>query len=218
MSVFQYLFIRIATALGLVIWFWFWMTVLSFMKIKSRNLTDEFEEFKKQNKGPFVYLKFMYRNNKKLFISTCALVVIGSLVASFAAYDNQKYYDMHGNAYKNQFQVVFYTESGEEDVALEDEYAFVQVDMPDHKISGLNCFLDKNGYLVFISVADIEYDENAPDYEQYCYYDKDNNCYASTIDAYWDEKGELLFISRDREEMNELVKKLNELMKEPSYE
>ena len=218
MNVFHYLFIRIATALGTVIWIILGMTLVSFMKIKSRNLTDEFNEFKTKNKGPFVHLKFLYRNNRKLYIFTLLLLMIGSLVASFVAYDNQKYYDMRGNAYKDQFQVVFYTESGEEYVALEDEYAFMQVNKPDNVISGLNCYLDKNGYLVFISNEDIEYDENAPDYEPYCYYDKDNNCYADTLGAYWDKNGELFFTSQDRAKMNEIVKKLNELIKEPNYD
>ncbi|MCH5317877.1 MAG: hypothetical protein J1E05_07855 [Eubacterium sp.] len=218
MNVFHDLFIRIAVALGTVIWVAFFMTLASAIRIKSRNQTAEFEELKKSNKGLLLHSKFLLRNDKKAFILICLIVVIGSFIASSVAFGNQKYYDMRGNAYKDPFQVVFYTESGEEYVALEDEYAFVQVNMPNNKISGWNCFLDKKGYLVFLSDEDIEYDENAPDYEPFCYYDKNNNCYADTSGAYWDKNGELFFTSQDREKMDELVSKLNDLIKEPSYE
>ena len=217
MNDFYYLFMKIGVALGTVIWLWLVVTIVSILRIKSRNLTDEFNEFKKQHKGPFVHFRFLC-GSKKMFIAIWSLVVVGSMVASFAAFGNQKYYDMCGNAYKDQFQVVFYTESGEEYVALEEEYAFVQVDNPENIINGLNCFLDQNGYLVFISTEDIGYDENASDYEPYCYYDTDNNRYAKTLGAYWNEKGELFFTSRDREKMDELVKKLNDFLKEPNYE
>ena len=218
MNVFYNLFVRVGTALLSAFWIFLGMTIVSIIKIKSQNLTDEFKEFKMNNKGPLAHIRFLYRDNKKLFIFTWSFIVIAMLVASFVAFDNQKYYDMRGNAYKDQYQVVFYTESGEEYVLLEDEYAFVQMDKPENVKSGFDSYLDQKGYLIFISADDIEYDENAPDYEPYCYYDTDSNRYASTLGAYWDKDGGLYFISQDREKMNELVEKLNNLLKEQNHD
>ena len=218
MNAFYYLFIRIGTALLSVIWISLFMTLAAVLRIKSRNLTDEFKEFKTNNKGPLAHIRFLYRNNKKLFVITWSFIVVAMLAVSFIAFDSQKYYDMRGNAYKDQHQVVFYTESGEKYIQLEDEYAFVQADKSDNVKNGLNCFLDQKGYLVFISVDDITNDENASDYEPFCYYDSDNNRYASTWGAYWDKNGELHFASQDREKMNELVEKLNDLIKESNYD
>lgn len=133
-----------------------------------------------------------YKNRSIALFVIYLLFLVSSYATSYIIVRNaDHYFDMYGNGYNRWDEVVYYTEDGTGYVMDRDDYCFVEVDDPDHKTEDLDyCYVDKNGYLVFIDYQMLNYDETVSRDDPYCFYDSDNNYYADARFVYWNENGE----------------------------
>lgn len=160
--------------------------------IRKMNLTDEYKRYKSVNKSLISESKFVtakFRNYKKL--NYMFRIIIAVLIAVFILTGNlfspEKYYDMYGNQYKSEKDIIFYDREGYRYV--KDPHAFVKnYDTGEEK--RYSC-VDSNGYLIDI----YKIEETFGDDSFYgLYYNKDKtNFYYNIIFIYWNENGDMVF-------------------------
>lgn len=124
-------------------------------------------------------------------------VIIGENYLEAINILTEGYYDRNGINYEYSEDVIYYTEDGYKFKITTDSNGSAICSQLTTSYDGTykekyeinDCFVDKNGYLVFFTDNELEMDDNVDGV--FYYYDSNNEYYASVGLVYWDAEGKL---------------------------
>jgi hypothetical protein len=127
----------------------------------------------------------IYNGKKQKLIVKCLIILVAVILCAFTYSNKTTYYDMYGNTYNSQYDVLYYSKDGSKYTL--DNDTFYLIDYNGERT--IYCDLDENGYVIDTSTIN----EYVSKYSGISYNEDKNTLYFNAKFIFWDENGTMYY-------------------------